>query len=84
MVYLGDLAYRALGTVGHPDVVVANNDTGPDGCNHDWNGIFLGAGPGLEPRGRIEGASLYDIAPTALGCLGLPHDDLRGKNLFKP
>lgn len=84
MVYLGDLAYRALGTVGHPDVVVANNDTGPDGCNHDWNGIFLGAGPGLEPRGRIEGASLYDIAPTALGCLGLPHDDLRGNNLFKP
>lgn len=82
MVYLGDLAYRALGTVGHSDVVVATNDTGPDGCNHDWNGIFIGAGPGLKPRGQIQGASLYDIAPTALGCLGLPHEDLRGSNLF--
>jgi predicted AlkP superfamily phosphohydrolase/phosphomutase len=72
LVYFGDLAYRSLGTVGHGRIWVEANDAGPDGCNHDWQGIVIGAGPSFPKRGRVEGARIYDVLPTALACLGVP------------
>ena len=73
MVYLDDLAQRALGTVGHGSVLVGANDQGPDGCNHDWDGIALLAGPGVAP-GRLEQASILDVAPTIYEHFGVPHE----------
>ncbi len=61
---------RPLGTVGGRDFP-EGNDTGPDRCNHDPEGVFLLAGPGVRP-GRREGLHLQDVFATAMGALGLP------------
>ncbi len=79
MVYLDDLALRALGTVGHGAVRVPTNDEGPDGCNHDWDGIAILTGPGIAP-GTLDGASILDVAPTVLEHFGVSHD-LPGRSL---
>ena len=72
MVYFGDLSWRAVGGVGYNDsILVTENDTGPDGANHDMDGIFILDGPGA-PRGELSGLTLYDIAPTILDLMGLP------------
>lgn len=70
-VFFGDLAYRSIGSVGHGSWYTDDNDTGEDGCNHDWNGIFALAGPGVAPRGKIEGCCIYDVAPTVLDLFGI-------------
>jgi predicted AlkP superfamily phosphohydrolase/phosphomutase len=82
MLYLDDLDYRALGTVGHPALFRQSNDGGPDGCNHDWDGVFVAAGPGIPEGGHVEGATLFDITPTALGRFGLSVPGLAGRDLF--
>lgn len=72
MVYFDDMKLRAIGSVGTGRRVVTENDTGLDSCNHAWNGIFIMSGGGTFPRGRVEGAEIYDIAPTVLGLFGVP------------
>ncbi len=64
---------RPLGTLGGEDFP-EDNDTGPDRCNHDPEGFFLLAGPGVCP-GRREGLRLQDVFATAMGALGLPLPD---------
>lgn len=71
MVYFDDLRLRAFGSVGTGRLRVAENDTGPDGCNHDWNGIFIMSGGATLARGYVDGAEIYDIAPTILGAFGI-------------
>lgn len=41
------------------------------GC-HRQDGIFLAWGPLVQPGSQVRGASLVDVAPTALHLLGLP------------
>jgi predicted AlkP superfamily phosphohydrolase/phosphomutase len=73
LLFFGDLAYRAVGGFGgaltDAPLLTEEDDRGPDGCNHDWEGVFLARGLGR--RGRLEGLSLHDVGPTALGLLGL-------------
>ena len=71
MVYFDDLDYRAIGTVGHGAIHVADNDTGHDTCNHDWDGVWVLAGAGVRARGRIEGAAIYDVTRTVLALMGV-------------
>jgi predicted AlkP superfamily phosphohydrolase/phosphomutase len=81
MVYFDDLKLRAIGSVGFGRRVVTENDTGPDTCNHAWNGIFVMSGGGAPARGRIEGAEIYDITPTVLGLFGVPRPpDILGRD----
>lgn len=77
LVFFGDLYWRSVGSVGAGAVHTRDNDTGPDGANHDWDGIFVmtegrdlrrGDGEG----GRIEGLRLTDVAPTLLDAFGMP------------
>jgi predicted AlkP superfamily phosphohydrolase/phosphomutase len=82
MLYLDDLNYRALATVGHPALFRQSNDGGPDGCNHDWEGVFVAAGPGVPAGERVEGATLFDVTPTALGRFGLSVPGLLGRDLL--
>jgi predicted AlkP superfamily phosphohydrolase/phosphomutase len=56
--------------VGNPTIHVHENDTGPDDANHAQYGICAYAGPGV-PAGRRDDLRLYDVAPTALGALGV-------------
>jgi predicted AlkP superfamily phosphohydrolase/phosphomutase len=55
--------YRALGTVGYTSSLQRENDYGEDGANHARHGVFVMKGPHTR-SGEIQGATLYDIAPT--------------------
>ena len=72
MVYFDELRLRAIGSIGSKRIVVTENDTGLDSCNHDWDGIFVMSGGPTEAKGRVEGAEIYDVAATILGAFGLP------------
>lgn len=80
MVFFDDLRYRALGSVGHGSIYSRDNDTGPDGCNHAWDGIFILAGPNVQARGPLSDLQIYDVAATIRGLFGLPHADLLGRD----
>jgi predicted AlkP superfamily phosphohydrolase/phosphomutase len=73
-VFFGDLSYRALGTVGHRSLHSPNNDTGPDACNHDWDGVFVLSGPGLPATGELLGLHIGDVAATICGVMGVAAD----------
>ena len=71
LVFFGDLRYRSLGTPS-AQVFAADNDAGPDGCNHDWDGIFVMSGGGAPARGRVDDLQIYDVARTICGLAGVP------------
>ena len=49
---------------------------------HDVYGVIIASGPAFRSGGRIEGATVLDIAPTALAVLGLPvPEDMDGRPL---
>lgn len=85
LAYFGDLDYRSIGTVGGDDgVFAADNDSGQDACNHDWDGVFVMAGGGAPRRGAIEGAQIYDVARTVLGLFGVPAEqEMLGRDLSR-
>ncbi len=66
IVYFGDLEWRSIGSVGNPSLYIYENDTGPDGANHDRAGVFSMVGAPGQPSGRVEGLSLVDVGPTIL------------------
>ncbi len=66
LVYFGDLEWRSMGSVGNPSLYIYENDTGPDGANHDRTGIFAMKNLPGQPMGRVEGMNLVDVGPTIL------------------
>jgi len=72
LVIFGDLHWRSVGTVGNPSIYTFENDTGPDDANHAQQGMYILALPEGGPRGRIDGPTLYDVAPTILRMLNQP------------
>jgi len=49
---------------------------------HSMDGVLLMAGPGIRRSVQATGASLYDVAPTALRLLGLPRSgEMEGRVL---
>jgi predicted AlkP superfamily phosphohydrolase/phosphomutase len=74
-----DLNWRSVGSVGFPTHYTFENDTGPDDANHDHDGIFIMAGPGVPAAGRLEHCRLVDLAPTILERFGFPSPrDMQG------
>ena len=67
IVYLGDLHWRSIGSVGFDSIYTFENDTGPDDAVHDKFGVFV-MYPG---NGKLDGVSIYDFAPTLLSQLGI-------------
>ena len=71
-VFFGDLYWRSSGMVGGGKIHSKENDTGPDGANHNWDGILLMAEGKDLARGapvvktQLQGMRLYDVAPTIL------------------
>lgn len=83
LIYFGDLYWRSVGSIGTGKLYVYENDTGPDGANHDYNGIFISApnreGKGGKPLDRLH---LMDMAPTILHQFGIPPlKGMRGKQI---
>jgi predicted AlkP superfamily phosphohydrolase/phosphomutase len=75
IVYFGDLEWRSVGQVGTGQVFTYENDTGPDGANHDRNGVFAMAGVPSQPLGRRAGLRLIDVGPALLSLYGLDAPD---------
>ena len=71
IVYFGDLEWRSVGQVGTGEVFTYENDTGPDGANHDRTGVFAMAGLPGQPLGRQEGLGLLDVGPSILSLYGV-------------
>lgn len=83
IVYFGDLAWRALGTIGSGTWYSTENDTGPDDANHAQYGMFIYYDP-LKPgkASKVDNAQIYDILPTLLQRFQLSGPPgLRGKIL---
>jgi predicted AlkP superfamily phosphohydrolase/phosphomutase len=81
LVYFGNLAWRAAGSVGLNCIHTFENDTGPDDANHSQYGIFILKPAGSNVRvGRLEGLEIQDMAPTILKLFGLPiPSDMEGR-----
>jgi predicted AlkP superfamily phosphohydrolase/phosphomutase len=75
IVYFGDLAWRSVGSVGNRSIFTYENDTGPDGANHDRTGVFVMAGAAGQPSGEIEGLQLVDVGPTIMKMFGIEAPD---------
>ena len=75
-----DNLFGGLFFVGADSVFSETNDTGPDDANHAMDGIvILSDGGGCE----IEGASIYDVAPTLLDWMKIPVPaELQGRSLI--
>ena len=71
LVYFGDLEWRSVGQVGTGQVFTYENDTGPDGANHDRTGVFVLAGLPDQPRGLRNDLRLVDVGPSILSLYGL-------------
>ncbi|SRR5581483_6891716 len=75
-VFFGNLYWRSSGRVGGGKVHTRDNDTGPDGANHDWNGIFITAegkdlGSANSRTNCVPGLQLLNVAPTILETYGI-------------
>ncbi len=74
IVYFGDLAWRSVGAVKAgtvAEVFTYENDTGPDGANHDKSGVFVMAGLPGQRLGPQEGLNLVDLGPSILYLYGI-------------
>lgn len=84
IVHFGGLYWRSIGGVGHPDLYLQENDTGPDDCNHAQFGTFILAGPGVPRDGEVHGMHLLDIAPTLLDLGGIEAPaSMQGRSLLR-
>ncbi len=75
IVYLGNLLWRSIGSVGHNSVFVSDNDIGPDDANHAPDGIFILREPqGLwgDAKGYIGRKKIYDIVPLVCRMMNIP------------
>ncbi|MGH2663161.1 MAG: alkaline phosphatase family protein [Actinomycetota bacterium] len=85
IVYFGDLEWRSVGTFGMEggDIFTYENDTGPDGANHDKTGVFALRGLEGQPTGHTEGLSLIDVGPTLMKLYGLPEPEgVQGRSVL--
>jgi predicted AlkP superfamily phosphohydrolase/phosphomutase len=83
ILYLDDLRWRALATVGlGAGLFTEDNDTGPDHANHAEQGVLMLANSGLD-AGERSGLSLYDVAPTLHDLLGLPASPVHRGQLIR-
>ena len=84
IVHFGGLYWRSIGSIGHSQMHVEENDTGPDACNHAQFGTFLLYAPAMKLSGEHIGARLLDISPTLLDLAGYEIPTLmQGRSLLR-
>ncbi len=83
IVLVGDLDWRAIGTVGYSEMYLHRNDTGPDDANHAQYALFIYRSKELPTKGNIGEISIYDIFPTISDIFGLNLPARNGQSLFK-
>jgi predicted AlkP superfamily phosphohydrolase/phosphomutase len=72
MVYFDDLYWRSAGTVGHEELYLSENDTGPDDAVHSNHGIFILSDPHLRPVHEVPEVDILQVAPTLLKLMEIP------------
>jgi predicted AlkP superfamily phosphohydrolase/phosphomutase len=72
MVYFDDLYWRSAGTMGHRNIFLPENDTGPDDAVHDKMGLYVYYDPKIDLEGIEADMKIADVAPTLLRAMGLP------------
>jgi predicted AlkP superfamily phosphohydrolase/phosphomutase len=85
LIYFADLEWRSVGAVNMEGgaLFTTENDTGPDGANHDKVGVFALRGLDGQPTGRTEGLNLIDVGPTLMKLYGLsPPEGVEGRSLL--
>ena len=83
LLIFGDLHWRAVASIGHPELYAFDDAGGPDEANHSQHGLYILSHPSLRPR--RQDASLYDVTPTTLALLRMPAQrGLRGHSLLAP
>lgn len=81
--YLDNLAWNVSEPVGHSSIYSYDTGLGEDDGGHGRYAIFAMAGPGVPARGKLEGLSLYDVAPTVLEAMELSiPDEMEGRSLI--
>ncbi|MGD2142107.1 MAG: alkaline phosphatase family protein [Candidatus Bathyarchaeota archaeon] len=82
MVYFDDLNWRSAGTIGHGDLYLPENDTGPDDAVHDKQGLYIYFDPQNDHGGKVLDLNILDVAPTLMKAMGLPvPPEMEGKVL---
>lgn len=67
ILYLGDLHWRSVASVGLNKIYSFDSETGPDDANHSERGLFIMYDPQNPGAGkRLDGLHLVDVAPTIL------------------
>lgn len=66
LVFIEDLAWRALGTLDP-----GNSEDGNDGCNHDWQGIAIWSGSDIPAAGEVMEMGIEEVAPRIERWFGL-------------
>jgi len=80
IIYFGNLYWRSTGNVGHDSIHSFETEVGPDDAVHDEYGIFIMWDPRQKRGKKLEGLSLYDVAPTVLETMGIQVPaDMEGK-----
>jgi predicted AlkP superfamily phosphohydrolase/phosphomutase len=73
IIYLGDLYWRSVGSLGFDSIYTFENDTGPDDANHAQDGMIIYYDPQQNLGGMpLSGLQLMDFAPTILHLMGQP------------
>jgi predicted AlkP superfamily phosphohydrolase/phosphomutase len=72
IVYFDELKLRAAGTMGHPGLILTENDTGPDDAVHSFDGVFVVSRPSLETAQVLPELAIRDVTPILLEMLGEP------------
>jgi predicted AlkP superfamily phosphohydrolase/phosphomutase len=72
IVYFDELKLRAAGTMGHPSLILGQNDTGPDDAVHSFDGVFVLSRPSIPGPELLPEMSIRDVTPTLLELLGEP------------
>jgi predicted AlkP superfamily phosphohydrolase/phosphomutase len=71
IVYFGDLYWRSTGNIGHDSIHSFETEVGPDDAVHAEHGIFVLWDPKQKRGRRLDGLSIYDVAPTVLNVMGI-------------
>ncbi len=70
LLYLNDLHLRLSARFGDEQLFLSANDTGPDGANHAFEGLYIVNGPAISAAaGQLE---ITKVAPQILQRMGLP------------
>jgi predicted AlkP superfamily phosphohydrolase/phosphomutase len=84
IVYMGNMSWRSVGSLGFNRIHTFENDTGPDDANHAQQGLYVYYDPGKQGRGRGPTRHLMDVAPTILEIMDVPvPPDMQGSSFAK-